>query len=379
MKTLFLTLRVFSATGGIEKVSRILGKALYENTLAKGGTVQVCSMYDRRKDADNNRYFPSEIFRGYEIKKIKFLRAMVTLGRKHDLVILSHVNLLLIGWLVKKFSPATRVILLAHGVEVWTPFSPGKKKMLQRCDKILAVSNFTRDKMIASQQLAPEKCEVLHNCLDPFLPLPVSSKEKNKALLKRYRLADNDFIVFTLTRISSEDKYKGYNNVIEAIALLVKKYPSIRYLLAGKYDDQEKNTIDSVVATNNLQRNVIIPGFIAANELREHYALADVFVMPSTGEGFGIAFIEAMYYNVPVIAGCMDGSRDALLDGKLGQLIDPAEAREIAQAIETVITNTLDQEPNTQLLMSSFSYETYQLRLGRFTAGTGMEKNQLAA
>src|SRR5665213_2870094 len=93
MKTLFLTLRTFSATGGIEKVCRIIGKALYEESIEKDELLQVCSMYDRQEDSFNNIYFPAENFMGYGVNRLKFFYDMVRRGSSFDRIILSHINL----------------------------------------------------------------------------------------------------------------------------------------------------------------------------------------------------------------------------------------------------------------------------------------------
>ena len=61
--------------------------------------------------------------------------------------------------------------------------------------------------------------------------------------------------------------------------------------------------------------------------------LADVFVMPSTGEGFGIVFLEAMACGCPVVAGNRDGSVDALAHGELGRLVDPHSSEELLRAL----------------------------------------------
>src|SRR5664279_3697408 len=148
MKTLFLTLRTFSATGGIEKVCRIMGKALYEDSIQNEGVVEICSMYDRQRDAFGNPYFPSENFRGFAIGKLFFIKEMIQEGFKNDRVILSHINLLPVGWLIKKIAPRTKIILLAHGIEIWYPLSKFKRKMLRNCYKIIAVSQYTRDTII---------------------------------------------------------------------------------------------------------------------------------------------------------------------------------------------------------------------------------------
>ena len=87
--------------------------------------------------------------------------------------------------------------------------------------------------------------------------------------------------------------------------------------------------------------------------------------MPSRKEGFGIVFIEAMYYGLPVIAGNMDGSSDALLHGKLGQLVNPDSVEEIANAISNILKNKPSYIPDRKLLIQHFSYETYKNNLER--------------
>ena len=88
-----------------------------------------------------------------------------------------------------------------------------------------------------------------------------------------------------------------------------------------------------------MAKNVQFAGLVPPEELPDYFRLADVFVMPSTGEGFGIVFLEAMATGVPVIAGNRDGSRDALCDGALGTLIDPENCEELASAILAALHN----------------------------------------
>src|SRR5262249_38877932 len=71
----------------------------------------------------------------------------------------------------------------------------------------------------------------------------------------------------------------------------------------------------------------------ASHELAEHYRLADVFIMPSVKEGFGIVFLEAAACGVPVIGGNEDGSWDALREGRLGRAIDPDNEQDLVGAV----------------------------------------------
>ncbi|MEO7444352.1 MAG: hypothetical protein ABIU55_02580, partial [Ferruginibacter sp.] len=131
---LFLTLKVFSATGGIEKVCCVAGKALYEQQLQQARKVQVMSMHDGQQDADDNPYFPAEIFRGYGGKKMQFVADAVRKATKADIIILSHINLLVIGWIIKKIYPKTKLLMYAHGIEIWEPLPGRKNKWLKSCD-----------------------------------------------------------------------------------------------------------------------------------------------------------------------------------------------------------------------------------------------------
>jgi phosphatidyl-myo-inositol dimannoside synthase len=357
-KILFLTLRVFSAAGGIERVCRVAGKALYELNTGPNASFSVYSMYGKTTDA-NPKYFPAENFYGFAVNKARYVYASFKKGIRSDIVILSHINLLVVGALIKIFSPKTKLILIAHGIEVWKSLPGWKKNMLKKFDLILCVSNFTKDKMIALNKLSSNQFTVVNNCLDPFLPPPIN-ESKDEGLIKKYGLSKNDIVLLTLSRLSVTEKYKGYDEVIIVMHQLSAEYLNLRYLLVGKYDEEEKYRIDKLIEENCLKGSVVFAGYIPDEELAAHYNLADIFIMPSKKEGFGIAFIEAMHYGKPVIAGNKDGSVDALLNGKIGLLVNPDSEEEIGIAIKKIISNKRQYLPDHNLLMEHFSYEVYK-------------------
>jgi glycosyltransferase involved in cell wall biosynthesis len=353
---------VFAATGGIEKVCRVAGKAMYETGIKNGIRSMVFCMHDIQADADDNKYFPSEMFRGFGKARINFIAAALKKGRESDTVILSHINLLLVGWLIKKISPSTRIIMFAHGIEVWKKLGYRKRKMLHCCDEIISVSNYTSKKMQEIHHIPAVKCRVLNNCLDPFLPIGIETGS-NAHLRARYGFKKEDTVLFTLTRLSSKERYKGYDKVLQAMVGLKKRYPGVRYLLAGSYDEKEKVYIDEIVNKLFLKEEVNMAGFIAEEDLVAHFAMADIYVMPSMKEGFGIVFIEAMYYGLPVIAGNRDGSVDALCNGSLGILVDPLDTDAIREAIEKIMVNKSEFIPDRTLLLKYFSYDQYKIKL----------------
>ncbi len=362
MNILFLTLRVFSATGGIEKVCRLAGRALHlladENANSK---VTIFSMYDEDTKG-NELYFPSAIFKGFGKKKVHFISAAVKKGINNQFVILSHVNLLMVGFLIKLIAPKTKLVLIAHGIEVWRIFPQWKKMMLNKIDLILPVSEFTKQQMMELYNIPANKMTVLNNCIDPFLPLPLKAK-KNIRLMQLYGINEKDTVLFTLTRMAAGERYKGYDQVIQAVYDLKHIHPSIKYLIVGKYDAIEKARLDEIITHFNLKDNIILAGFIPDSEIAVHFNLSDIYIMPSQKEGFGIVFIEALYYGKPVIAGNADGSVDALKNGTFGLLVNPINQQEITDAIVEVITNKQKYIPDSANVKAHFGFNVYKEKL----------------
>ena len=342
-----------------------MGKALYEYGLQAGKCIEIMSMHDQQNEADRNVYFPKRIFAGFAANKADFVFEAVKNGSNADVVLISHINLLLVGWLIKKVHPSVKIILLAHGIEIWGELNPLRKRMLPHCDQILCVSQFTADKINAKHILPSTKVNVLNNCIDPYLPLP-GLNYNDKQLREKYNIKSDDTVLMTLTRLSVRDRYKGYDVVLQAMVTLSQKNKQIKYLLAGGYSNAEKIFIDELVKEYGLTDNVILAGYIPEDELTAHFTMADMYVMPSTKEGFGIVFIEAMYYGLPVIAGNKDGSTDALLDGQLGLLIEPNDTAAVAEAVEKMIINIKAYKPNHELLMEHFGYDGYKRKMETF-------------
>jgi len=115
--------------------------------------------------------------------------------------------------------------------------------------------------------------------------------------------------------------------------------PNIKYIIAGKADPIEEQRVKALIEKTQLQDVVILAGFISDEEIVDHYLLADLFIMPSQKEGFGIVFIEAMACGLQVIAGNKDGSVDALMNGALGKLVDPDDKTQILAALAQGLLN----------------------------------------
>jgi phosphatidylinositol alpha-1,6-mannosyltransferase len=356
-KILFLTLHTFSLTGGIEKVSKTFAKTLDDlKTSAQIQSYRVLSMYDDQAD----RTYVSPIsFKGYHGKKTSFGLAAIKQGLKADVLVLSHVHLLIFALIIKTLKPNIRIVLFAHGIEIWNTLANWKKQLLNKIE-IWAVSRYTADQIIQQHGIAGAQIKVLNNCLDPYFKLsePVL---KPASLLSKYGIRDNQKVLLSICRLSSSEQYKGYDLVIEGLKQVIQVYPDLVYLLAGKADAIELARVNQLITEFNLQKNVILTGFVPERELALHYQLADVFVMPSKAEGFGLVFIEAAAYGCMVIAGNADGSRDALMDGELGKLVNPNDTAAIGEAMIMALQKEKNEAKAIQnMCFKTFGYQPYQ-------------------
>jgi phosphatidylinositol alpha-1,6-mannosyltransferase len=121
-KILLFTLQSFSTTGGIQKMSRTLAHSLNHIAVNNKWDFDMYSAYDTNQDL-MQQYLPAEKFRGFNGNRSAFVIQAVKNGIKADVVILTHINLALIGLIIKKINPQTKVWLIAHGIEVWRPLS----------------------------------------------------------------------------------------------------------------------------------------------------------------------------------------------------------------------------------------------------------------
>jgi phosphatidylinositol alpha-1,6-mannosyltransferase len=119
--------------------------------------------------------------------------------------------------------------------------------------------------------------------------------------------------------------------VIEVLPRLVARMPGVRYLVCG--DGTDRARLEAKVKALGLAEHVRFAGFVPEDRKADFYRVADAFVMPSRGEGFGIAFLEAAACGLPLVGSKLDGGREALLEGRLGLLVDPDDPDEIEAAI----------------------------------------------
>ncbi|MDW8308248.1 MAG: glycosyltransferase, partial [Verrucomicrobiales bacterium] len=172
---------------------------------------------------------------------------------------------------------------------------------------------------------------VLPNCVDlsRFSPGP-----KNGALLERYGLRERT-VLLTVGRLSASERSKGVDEVLDVLPELAREIPNLAYLIVGEGGDRAR--LEQKARRLGLGERVKFTGWLDDNELAEHYRLADAFVMPGRGEGFGIVYLEALACGVPVVASTADASAEVVRGCDMAVTADPGDPVSVKAAIRTAL------------------------------------------
>lgn len=240
----------------------------------------------------------------------------------------------------------TPVLAVAHGVEVWGHLRGRLLAGLKACAGLLPVSEFTRTNMLRESGLNANRVIVVP---DTFREQAFATGPKPAFLLARHGLRADQPLLLTVGRLAASEAYKGHDQVIAALPAIRASNPEVRYIIVGTGDDQAR--LQACAEQHGQSDAVIFAGFIPEHELADYYRLCDAFVMPSTGEGFGIVYLEALASGKPCIVGNQDASPEAIGDGRWGFAVDPRSPAAIAEAVIKLITRAHDKpwlhEPDT--------------------------------
>ena len=233
-----------------------------------------------------------------------------------DLVFCGHVNFVplaaFIAWLKR-----TKLIVQTHGIEVWGELSDLQRWGLERADLVLCVSRHTRGVVLGAIAIEPEKLLVVPNTVGTrYSPGDASRIRKSLGL-------EGKRVLLTVGRMDSRERYKGQDRVIAAIPTLISRGNNIAYIIVGSGDDTSR--LKALAQDNGVASRVHFLGELESQALVDVFRAADLFVMPSTGEGFGIVFLEAMACGTPALGLAVAGACDALADGELGICVTEAE------------------------------------------------------
>ncbi len=171
---------------------------------------------------------------------------------------------------------------------------------LQAADKIIAVSQYTKNKIIECYGIDPAKITVAHNGISPAV------HEANTLYLKEGFLKGKKVVLF-VGRLTFQKGIDWFLKAVKEIALLD---PNIVFLIVG--DGELKAQAVNLAVRFGIAKQVIFTGFLRGKNLENAYRLADVYVLSSVSEPFGISPLEALQHQTPVIVSRNSGVQEVL-------------------------------------------------------------------
>jgi len=168
---------------------------------------------------------------------------------------------------------------------------------MMEADHVIAVSHYTERKIIEQYGIPPGKITVVHNAV---------SREEAPASRRVKKDKSKKYVLF-LGRITSQ---KGPEYFLKAARLVYERDPSVHFVIAGTGD--LVHAMEEETVRLGMENHVHFAGFVSGNDVEKTYVMSDLYVMPSVSEPFGIAALEALTYDVPVIVSSQSGVREVI-------------------------------------------------------------------
>jgi glycosyltransferase involved in cell wall biosynthesis len=353
MRVLVLTPEAFGGQGGIAKYNRDLLTALAAHPLCtevvaiprilrdQSGRITQSKLTYVTKAAKGKAQYVTTVLR--EIRQ----------DSRYDLIVCAHINLLKLAYLANLWVDAP-IMLFLYGIDAWE----SNRRLLTRwllknISAFVTISEFTRGRFLSWSQCERARGFVLPNA---FEPKEYGVGERNVALVHRYGIAGKT-VLLTLGRLDARERYKGVDEILEILPMLAEIVPDVVYLIVG--DGTDRQRLQRKAKLVGVDDRVVFAGAIPEAEKADHYRLAAAYVMPSRGEGFGFAFLEAMACGVPVVASEIDGSREAVRNGALGILVNPNLREQIVQGILQALNRPTGAVPEG---LEYFTYANFERR-----------------
>lgn len=215
----------------------------------------------------------------------------------------------------------TRALTWMHGVEVWEDARPEHLAVAHRIPVLVTNSEYTR-----------RRASSLHPHLERARVCWLGTETDEPPSVEPNR--DSPATALLLSRIDS-DSYKGHRQLIDAWPRVQRDVPGARLIIAG--DGPGVDEVRALAQASAAADRIELIGYVPEPELPALWARTNVLAMPSRGEGFGLTYIEAMRYGVPVIASKQDAGQEVNVDGGTGFNVDLDRPAELAESLVALL------------------------------------------
>jgi phosphatidylinositol alpha-1,6-mannosyltransferase len=291
---------------GISTVARLLARACEE--------VTVLALHEPEDTA---------VFEGVEVcgaggRSSRFVAAAVRRAAAADsrmTVITNHLHLAPAA--LAFAARGASLLTILHGVEAWKPLTWIQRLALDRSERLVAVSAFSRERFLAmNPHFTNRRVDVCHLGLTLVPASRVESDPAPSALI--------------VGRMAADERYKGHDLLLEVWRDVAADVPGAVLRIVGDGDDRPR--LQQKAAALNLGDQIVFLGRVSDERLAHEYERCTAVVMPSRGEGFGLVFLEAMRAARGCI-GCRGSASEIIVDGENGLVLEPDDRAKLRQAV----------------------------------------------
>lgn len=326
------------APGGIGRVEQMMAEAILHED--RDATVDVRALWRSRHPAYLREGAIERLptvtdaaiagNREYVVALARAIRAF-----RPDHVVYQHVNLARPAPWLRAIGHPRRYAVWTYGVEVWDRLSLPHRLALRNAEVLFTISRYSTDRLVAIQGVPREQTRIVP------LTLPAEMFAAASAAHADPRPGE----LLTVARLASTERGKHLDELIAAMPHVRRAMPEARLRIVGDGDDRAR--LEGLAAKLGVADVVTFAGRVSDAELGAAYARADVFVLPSEKEGFGLVFVEAMLRRTPVIGAAAGGTVDVVRDGLDGVLV-----RDVAD-LPAAITGLLADRPAVERMRAA--------------------------
>lgn len=297
--------RFAAGNSGIARVARLMARVLAEE--ARAGILEVEALSLTDAEPPPGLDLPVTVCGG---SRLKFVSQMWRAGFR-----CSHLVFDFLGMCRARGAfPHRPALVWIHGIEVWQDARADRLRAARGAEFLLCNSHYTRtraDRLHAGFARA-------HVCW-------LATEEDEPPPTKTAPPGPPSVLI--VGRLDAGGGYKGHVELIRCWPQVAAAVPGARLAIAG--DGLGRAALQEMAAASACADQIDFKGFVPEKEMANAWGEANVFAMPSRGEGFGLVYIEAMRQGLPVVASVHDAAQEINIDGRTGFNVDLDKAGEL--------------------------------------------------
>jgi len=207
------------------------------------------------------------------------------------------------------------------------------KKIKKRADVILTISQFSKNEIMRYYGIAEERIKIsyLGYDQDKYNTEEKVGGEPRLGVLDKYKIT-SPYLLY----VGRLEKKKNIGNIVKSFALIKERFSDLKLVLAGNSGNQFE-AIKEIIKNQKLENEIILPGYVEAQDLPPLIKGAAIFLFPTLYEGFGLPILEAMACGTPVITSDIEPHREVA--GGAAALVDPYNPQSLADKIAEILDN----------------------------------------